>query len=450
MTKWFSLRHAIILPSVLVLALHQLSSGITSSLAFPHTGGDGNAQLTRAALSSAQSYKEITFTNYGWFQSSEQEGLKVGRSWHAKDFMDAVLVHERFNQSAWHDLDQNPDPARPILAFLDIDTCNDLHYPKFGQDWRMASDKDGGRKPIQHWNISFAQVCPMIERALQSPAMSAPDSRLIVLSCEGFGPRIANCTSGNRDEELYSKLVVGHLSAHKSQVHRHDFGIPPMPVKSVTLNDDQVGDIQSCRVNQSRPYLFSFHGRGRGKGRFPQFQNHWKKLHGKDGVHAVFTVDHYKKNPRNISNAWGGKVLEALPPQNQTQDEYYKLLMESVFAGAPRGDNLYSVRFSEILSAATIPVVYADGWVLPYTRDVVDWSELAVLLPQQNVDQTMQIIKSMSKEEICQRQQRILEFYREYVADCHGRLRAVLKIMDARLDRAAHQITTFSAAPDRQ
>jgi hypothetical protein len=359
--------------------------------------------------------------------------------------MDAVLLHERFNQSAWQDLNENPDPSRPILAFLDIDSCNYLHYPRFGQDRKMASDTEGGRKPMTAYKTSFAQVCPAIERALQSPAMIAPDSRLVVLSCEGHGPTVAECTGGNRDEIMYSKLVVGHLTAHKNQVHRHDFGIPPMPVKSVVLNETQLDDIQSCRVNKSRPYLFSFTGRARVT--FPQYKKYWSPLHGKNGVHAVFTHSHYNQN--NVSNAWGGKVLEALPPENQTQDAYYNLLMESIFVGAPRGDNLYSVRFAEILSAATIPVLYSDGWVLPYNQDVVDWSELAVLLPEKNVSQTMDILQSMSEQEICQRQQRILEFYKNYIADSKGRLRAVLKIMDARLTRTSHEITNFTAAPDQ-
>jgi hypothetical protein len=448
-SKCFSYRYAIVLPAIVMVALHQLASEWKSLSSLKHAFTRFQTDMHNIPVhqNDTRIYEEITFTNYGWFQQDEAKGLKVGRSWHASEYVDAILKNNRFNKTAWEHLDQNPDPSRAILAFLDIDACNDLHYPRFGQDFRMASDEQGGRRPMSHWNAAFAEVCPTIDKALQSPAMSAPESRLVVLSCEGFGPQFAErCTGANRDEQVYSKLVVGHLSAHKSQVHRHDFGIPPMPVKAVVLNETQLHDIQSC--NQSRSHLFSFTGRGRKT--FPQYRLYWEKLHGKDGVHAVFTVDHYKNNPKNMTNGWGGKVLEALPPQNQTQDLYYKLLMDSVFAGAPRGDNLYSVRFSEILSAATIPVVYADGWVMPYTQDVVDWSELAVLLPEQNVSQTMSILQSMSAQEVCKRQQRILEFYQNYAADSHGRVRAILKIMDARLNRASHEISNFTAAPDSE
>jgi len=386
-------------------------------------------------------YKEITFTDLGWFQPDDKKAIEFERSWVTRELVDSVLLHERFNQSAWKDLKENPDPSRPILAFLDVDSCNHLHYPRFGQDWIMASDTDGGRKPMMSHD-SLLKVCPAIERALRSPAMAAPESRLVAFNCEENGIEIAICMNGTRDEIIYSKLVVGHLSAHTNHVHPHDFGIPPLPVKSIVLNETQLDETHSCRVKKSRPYLFSFTGRRRLT--FPQYHTYWEPLHGQNGVHAVFTFKHYE--PSNVTNLFGGKVLDALPPEHQTRDAYCNLLMQSIFAGAPRGDNLYSVRFSEILSAATIPVVYSDGWVLPYNQDVVDWSDLAVLLPEKHVNQTMDILLSMSKQETCQRQQRILEFYNNYVAD-HGRLRAVLKLMDARINRASHEITNFTAAP---
>jgi hypothetical protein len=192
----------------------------------------------------------------------------------------------------------------------------------------------------------------------------------------------------------------------------------------------------------SRKYLLSFTGRGRIP--FPEFEEYMKPLHGKNGVYAVFQLDHYIKNP--VENAWGGKVVSPLPPENQTQDIYYRLLMDSVFAASPRGDNLYSVRLAEILSAAAVPVIYADGWVLPYTRDVVDWSDLAVILPQRKVNQTLDVLQSISDEERCKMQQRVLTFYQQYVADSTGRLRGVLKILDSRLNRASKDITNFTSA----
>ena len=189
-------------------------------------------------------YNEITFTRYGWFHPDRQKGLKVARTFTAKDFMEAVIAHERYNESAWEDLEKNPDPHRPIFAFLDIDTCMDINWPKFGGGYEMNSDTAGGRQTTK--SSDFRAICPLVERALKSPAMAAPESRLFVLSCEGNGPKRAKCTGIDRNEKVFAKLVVGHVSAHKDQTHGHDFGIPPLPVKPVSLNQTQLNAIRSC------------------------------------------------------------------------------------------------------------------------------------------------------------------------------------------------------------
>ena len=76
--------------------------------------------------------REITVTNFGWFHPDPQKGFQTMRSMAMKYFNDAILAHERFNASAWHDLDQNPNLERAIIAFLDYDTCQILHWPSFG------------------------------------------------------------------------------------------------------------------------------------------------------------------------------------------------------------------------------------------------------------------------------------------------------------------------------
>jgi hypothetical protein len=43
-------------------------------------------------------------------------------------------------------------------------------------------------------------------------------------------------------------------------------------------------------------------------------------------------------------------------------------------------------------------------------------------------------------------QQRILTFYQQYVANSTGRLRGVLKILDARMNKASKDITIFTSA----
>ena len=390
--------------------------------------------------------REITITNFGWFHPDPQIAITTVRSLSMKHFNDAILGHERFNASAWQDLDQNPNPDRPIIAFLDYDTCKDVHWPYFGGN-EFNGDNEGGRTPFTF--DDFSEECSMVERALQSPALSSPDSRLVVISCKGFGPPDPqHCLGADRNlSGGFSKLIVGHTSAHRSQAHPLDFGLPPWPVKTVTLNESQIHEIETCQ-NASRSLLFAFVGRDRIP--FPEFHTYLQPLHQTNGVHAVFQVDHYIESEHPL-NSNGGSVLTPVAPENQTKDNFLNLLMKSEFFGAPRGDCLYSVRFSEILSSGAIPVVYSDGWVLPYNRDVVDWSEVAVLLPQLRVNETLDVLRAIPEETRCQMRKKGIEVYQRYVADSAGRLRAILQIVDAALARQKNPTIPpleFSFAPE--
>ena len=401
--------------------------------------------------SGVDTLRQITFTNYGWFHPNPKLGIKVPRCLAMKHFDGAVVSHDRYNASAWHDLEQHPDPNRPIIAFLDIDTCRLLHWPKFGGDFTISFDREGGRPPQGSWTSkAFREDCVVIEQALRSPALSAPDSRLVVLSCYEENLEDIPCLRADRNTSgIFSKLIVGHMSAHKNQTHPHDFGLPPWPVKTVALNSKQLEDIQTCR-NSSRDLLFSFHGRERIP--FREFDAYFAPLDGTNGIHAKFKWDHYAKS-NHPKNDFGGSVLSPVAPENQTKDSYYRLLANSVFSGSPRGDNLYSVRFSEILSSGAIPVVYADGWVLPYNMDVVNWSEVAVMLPQRRVRDTLEVLRAIPDATRCAMRQKGLAFYRDFVADSTGRLRAILQLLDAPLLRRVQYnssaiMTPFSAAPE--
>jgi hypothetical protein len=400
--------------------------------------------------------RQITVTNYGWFHPDPQTGINEPRCLAIKDFTDSVVAHDRFNASAWRDLEQQPDPNRPIIAFLDIDTCRLRHWPMFHGHFALSSDREGGRQPMTTWDVkTFQKDCAIIEQALRSPALSAPDSRLVVLSCYEVNLQDIPCLRGDRNTSgNFAKLVVGHMSAHKNHTHPHDFGLPPWPVKSMYLNSSQVTDIQTCR-NSSRNLLFSFHGRIRLL--FREFDKYFAPLDGTHGIHAKFHREHYD-NPTNPKNAIGRTVLSPVAPENQTQDDYYRYLATSIFAGSPRGDNLYSVRFSEILSSGAIPVVYSDGYVLPYNMDVVNWTELAVLVPERRVRDTLAVLRAIPDSTRCAMQQKGLAFYRDFVADSAGRLRAILQLVDAPIlrrsshsgndDKSSTFVTPFSAAPE--
>lgn len=59
---------------------------------------------------------------------------------------------------------------------------------------------------------------------------------------------------------------------------------------------------------------------------------------------------HQNKSPKDIRLDGGDSY------------NYGGILKESHFGAASRGGNQFSYRFSEVLSAGAVPVVYADGW----------------------------------------------------------------------------------------
>ena len=252
------------------------------------------------------------------------------------------------------------------------------------------------------------------------------------------------------------KFILIHLSTHKDALidRPQDFGIAPLPIKPTTLTSREISKIENCDKYNSnnnnnnkrnrknkyhRKYLFSFTGRPRIP--FPEFQDYFenRRIHkqrysnNKD-VHVTFTRNHYHQS--NETNSMGGKIIHALPPHEQGDDNYHQLIRNSIFAGSPRGDCLFSYRFSEILSAGTIPVLYADGMVLPFTKNVVDWNNgdaAVILLAQDDVYQTMDILRNYTHQELCQMSKNALSIYNNYVKDSHARLRGILEVLDSRL-----------------
>jgi hypothetical protein len=201
-----------------------------------------------------------------------------------------------------------------------------VHWPKFGGDFTTNSDLEGGRLPLKEFN--FLSNCPFIEKALQSPALSSRNSRLVVLSCVSGNLKSIPCLRRDRkDIGGFSKLIVGHLSAHEKYVHPRDFGLPPWPVKTVALTPRQIQDILTCQ-NRSRTLLFSFKGRARVP--FPEFSNYFKSLHQKENVYASFSRDHYVTSQQK--NSWNGYILENTPPENQTKEDYYNNLFTTLWS----------------------------------------------------------------------------------------------------------------------
>ena len=63
---------------------------------------------------------------------------------------------------------------------------------------------------------------------------------------------------------------------------------------------------------------------------------------------------------------------------------YGDLLTHTRFALIPRGHGLFSYRLTEALSAGAIPVILADGLVLPFD-ELINWNAISIRIPEDRV-----------------------------------------------------------------
>ena len=93
------------------------------------------------------------------------------------------------------------------------------------------------------------------------------------------------------------------------------------------------------------------------------------------------------------------------------------------------------------MSCGAIPVVYSDGWVLPFER-LLDPSEYAVVIPQADVNRTQQILESIPKDKICDMRKKGMTFYEEYIATPEGTIKGIIDTLELPFEQATKAVPT--------
>lgn len=356
---------------------------------------------------------EVVTTNYGW---NTPESASFSRRILSGEFFNATLAHPRYNASAWADLEANPDPNRRIVAFLDVDTCIEANYPVYGDwaNWKKNLEANH-MEPTKSAVAIASRSCQYLKRAATSPALTAhPDSRLVVFDCAGVEKvRLRHVCGHDPNVFRNDRVVVGYYSVERAGMRPFaDVGMTPPAIKPINLTASERDDVRSCR---ERKYLFSFQGKsGFGRENLLKFRNDTDMY-----VRLFDERDSYAKDIRKDGFA-SGKVEDS--------NNFKGIMKDSVFAGSPRGDLLFSYRFSEILSAGAIPVVYADGWLPPFNEHVVDWSKCAVFIPESDYDKTGEILRAIPEEKRCEMQRCALRVWDQYAAARAGWVRAFVAV----------------------
>lgn len=314
-------------------------------------------------------------------------------------------------------MESNPDPSRRLVVFLDVDTCIEGNYPIYD-----ASDNYDIRLPKEKWNQILDKSCKYIKRAAESPALTAnKGSRLVLLDC-GYGPfynikdvcgehSASRMNDGGWGNVLDNdQVIIAYYGIEKRNARPVDIGLPPPAVKPIELRPHELYDLQtSCG---RRDFLFSFQGRaGYKRDRLEPLDN------GKD-VYVRLT------NPEMY---WTSKMNTT----RQVPNMYDDIMRNSMFSGAPKGDCLWSYRFTEVMSAGAVPVVYDKDWLPPFSSyadpdRVVNWTKCSVLIGRHYASTTSDVLRRIPDDVRCEMQRCSFAFWNEFSSTREGWLKAIL------------------------
>jgi hypothetical protein len=339
----------------------------------------------------------LLLTDFAWNHPNQTMGRQVYRGTRTRELVEAIVNHPWFHPTAWRDIqsgNMTVSSRTRYYVFLDQDTCMEKNYPLYGSN---IEGKNKDRGDVQMYHIH------RVPQVLSSKLFtSSPRARYVEFECSGGGPK-SSFTNSRKESGNSSQLVWATVSSHESQVMPQDFGLPPPAIQACHLTSKQRDEIMRCKAESQRTVLLSFSG------------NIYRK--------------HARKELAKLNNDKDIVVKRgnfSTPPQ--------ELALNSIFGAAPRGDNLFSYRFTEALSCGAIPVIYADGWVLPFR---LDWKEAAVLIPEANASKSVETLSSISADERCRLRRRGLEIYEKYLKDAKAMVQGIIDRLDLQAKEGA-------------
>ena len=106
-------------------------------------------------------------------------------------------------------------------------------------------------------------------------------------------------------------------------------------------------------------------------------------------------------------------------------------MQNTAFGLVPRGDNLFSFRFLETLSTGAIPVIFSDRWALPFS-EILDYNTFAVRIAEDDWATTLDVLRAIPAEKVCQMRREALKVYHAHFATVHAQIDTLLAIVALR------------------
>ena len=112
--------------------------------------------------------------------------------------------------------------------------------------------------------------------------------------------------------------------------------------------------------------------------------------------------------------------------------DYKQLLHNSTFCLVPRGRRLGSFRFIEVMEQGCIPIVMANGWVLPFSEKI-DWSRAAINWDERLLIEFKDYIDQINDDTIFNMRQQAAFYYTTYFSSIDKIIQTTLEIIHDRV-----------------
>ena len=71
--------------------------------------------------------------------------------------------------------------------------------------------------------------------------------------------------------------------------------------------------------------------------------------------------------------------------------------------------------------------MYADKWLLPFGKNLINWTDAAVIIPEAETLDTVNILSRISVEQRCRMRQKVYEMYEKYMETGGGVVRGIIE-----------------------
>ena len=378
----------------------------------------------------------VLLTDWGWNHPNHTHALTFLRSMRERELYRAIVNHPYFHPKAWQDIRDGILPISKYThyyVFADILQCPESNYPKYGREFylenfdatlgRRVPQKDKYPRCMRHpktFTFDFLNHL-LFRKRHKSNKITAT---LVALSCTSwrhqcpkYGDQVSVAAIGGSFDDM--------------DLNRDQGFMPPAP-NPVILSKKEEAAIANCNDDDDRPLKAVYVGNFRSGKNRAFHKKHtgprmaYKQFHDPSkGIIVLHTNDLDKMG--SIISTNNETILE--------NPSYHSLLRNTKFALVPRGDNKFSYRFTEALSAGAIPIFHGDNHVLPFRPELVDWNRCGLVLPEKDAGETtLAKIEELLKQpkKLCSmRQYCYFEIYQKYVATPTKQINGLLEGLEA-------------------